>query len=566
MSLLKKSNRDPVTSVLEVGSSHVAAARFRRTTTAVHLEAFAFREVVESDGAAVETLSNETADAIREVAATLDRKQAVTLVIPGHLALIKTIRVPTAAEAQRDNLIAFEARQNIPFPLEEVVWSSQVRSEIEGEWDVLLVAAKIDGVRDVVRAVTATGLSVDRVVPASICPLDTPLLSRDPELVVSIGARSTHLLFRAGDSRQVRTLSLAGQSVTRSIAKTLGQSFAEAEQLKRGVLSGKVDLPAETPAAQAVKAAVDSFAARLQLEISRSLVTQVRQSGAPTPSQLRLAGGGSMAPSLAEQLDQKWRGTVSAFDAFAGVDVAAELRAQIDEAGAKRLSDLVCIATAADTGMSAINLAPPELGRAKAARERRPRWWAAAAIFVAALAVPGLHFSQLTTARENAARDLSQRMVPVQQLADQNQRNLRELERLQDEAAILADRVAARDAWSHLLIDLQKSLTAVGDVWLERLEVLPPVESARRFDPANQSEPGPPQRVPVKLRLSGRLLDRDNPLSRVSPAAYERVTALLSRFVESPRIVEIEGERFDASEPGLLRFDFTLVINPSIPL
>ncbi len=143
MSLLGKSNRDAVTSVLEVGSSHVTAARFTRHSSNHRIESFAFREVAESEGTAGDAVSTETTRAILEVAPTLARKDTVTLIIPGHQALIKTIRVPTAAAAQRDKLIAFEARQNIPFPLDEVVWSSQIRQEVDGEWKVLLVAAKI---------------------------------------------------------------------------------------------------------------------------------------------------------------------------------------------------------------------------------------------------------------------------------------------------------------------------------------------------------------------------------------------------------------------------------------
>jgi type IV pilus assembly protein PilM len=68
--------------------------------------------------------------------------------------------------------------------------------------------------------------------------------------------------------------------------------------------------------------------------------------------------------------------------------------------------------------------------------------------------------------------------------------------------------------------------------------------------------------LPLRLRFSGRLLDRENPLSRVSQSSYERVTLLLSRIGESEFVEAVEGERFDASALGILRFDFTVVVNP----
>jgi type IV pilus assembly protein PilM len=62
--------------------------------------------------------------------------------------------------------------------------------------------------------------------------------------------------------------------------------------------------------------------------------------------------------------------------------------------------------------------------------------------------------------------------------------------------------------------------------------------------------------------LSGRLLDVANPQSKVSPESLERVKQLLASFTNSQFIAAVENERFDTNHPGLLKFDFTLVINP----
>jgi type IV pilus assembly protein PilM len=66
----------------------------------------------------------------------------------------------------------------------------------------------------------------------------------------------------------------------------------------------------------------------------------------------------------------------------------------------------------------------------------------------------------------------------------------------------------------------------------------------------------------VRLALSGRLLDVTNPQSKVSPESTLRVKQLLASFTGSQFIAAVENERFDNSQNGLLRFDFTLVINP----
>ena len=70
----------------------------------------------------------------------------------------------------------------------------------------------------------------------------------------------------------------------------------------------------------------------------------------------------------------------------------------------------------------------------------------------------------------------------------------------------------------------------------------------------------------MKLTLGGRLLDVANPVSNVSPESYERVKKLIASFTGSPFLTAVENERFDNTQPGLLRFDFTLVVNAARPL
>jgi len=80
---------------------------------------------------------------------------------------------------------------------------------------------------------------------------------------------------------------------------------------------------------------------------------------------------------------------------------------------------------------------------------------------------------------------------------------------------------------------------------------------------AGAAAPAPPA---LRLTLSGRLLDVANPVSNVSPESFDRVKKLIAGFTGSPFITAVENERFDNTQPGLLRFDFTLVVNARRPL
>ncbi|MCC5024664.1 MAG: hypothetical protein J6386_18545 [Candidatus Synoicihabitans palmerolidicus] len=325
--------------------------------------------------------------------------------------------------------------------------------------------------------------------------------------------------------------------------------------------------------ARAVTGAADAFGARLELEISRSLVTHNRQSGGRDPVQIVLTGGGAQVPGLARRLEEKLGLPVSMLSFGQELEVSAATRLAMEEQGAQTLSgDLVGGAWAGLSMQSGINLLPQDWGAEREAKSRRPRWMWAAGMVVVATALPGVHYARWATARTEAAAAWGRQMTPHYAWQEEIRSNWDRQETLREELSTLNELVTAREAWEGLLADLQARMTTVEDVWFERMQVLPKKGNAERVQAGRQAmrgmgawiDDGEDRTVkaePLQLRVSGRLLDRENPLSRVSQSSYERATTLLSRLVESPYVMETEGERFDAGDPGILRFDFTLVLN-----
>lgn len=122
----------------------------------------------------------------------------------------------------------------------------------------------------------------------------------------------------------------------------------------------------------------------------------------------------------------------------------------------------------------------------------------------------------------------------------------------------------SKSNWINFLSDLQERLYEVEDVWLEKLQV---VRSTRQSTPpAPRQAAAAKEAEPLKLTLTGRLLDRNNPVSKVSNDSRARVETLLKSFKDSNFILDVQDERFDTSQPGILRFDFTLLVNPRNPL
>ena len=533
--------------VVEIGTSHVAAGLF--TQRDHHRELQYLRHVelaLDEGGESVAFAGMERA--LGELQSDRGIRGEVVLVVPGHLALCKQVKVPVVAEEQRPKLIEFEVRQAIPFDLDQVYWAHRERGIHEGELDVMIVAAKTDGIDRLLQVCASVGLAVKAVMAAGPTLLSLVGQAEGSSALISVGARATHLVFKDGERVHLRTLTLAGNSVTHDIANRLDQSFAEAEQLKRGIGSGKISLPEETRAGEAVKEATASFGARLKQEISRTLVTQMRPAGIAPPRQTRLAGGGVQGLPTGLNFGAAESEPSSEWSLPADLVVTDDAAREVSRVGAGRIADMIgAYFSASERGGYHFDLAPPRMREARAAQRQRPRWIMAASLLVVATFLPGLHFNRLAAARMESTEELRRQTVPVQVLQNQVTSHLDELAHLRDEAGVWQEQLQSRHAWEGLMADLQSSLGQTGDVWLERLQALPMAEAAEDR---------------LRLRISGRLLDRENPLTRVSQNSYQRATALLVRFVESPRITAIEGERFDASEPGMLRFDFTLVINP----
>jgi len=107
------------------------------------------------------------------------------------------------------------------------------------------------------------------------------------------------------------------------------------------VLSGHSDLPAGSPSRAAVQRAAATFAARLQLEITRSALNHRRVSGGAAPVAVYLTGGGSLIPELPAVLAEKLKLRIERYEALRHVDLSGDARAAGADAVAPVLADLV---------------------------------------------------------------------------------------------------------------------------------------------------------------------------------------------------------------------------------
>ena len=528
--------------VLDCGASRTALGVFSRKGSRLRFDEYALEVFPATAGTDDNWLEN-TSTALKALRAKIKMSAPVVLVLPAHLALTKLIKTPRVEPAKRAKVIRFEAEQSIPYALADVVWDSVVVGEREIDLEVLLAAAKLEAVEPLCAAVQAAGFEPRLILPSPLATLAGYRLvhaaQAESSLVLNIGARSTSLLLAEAKRFVARTLSLGGNSITQQLAENQDCDPGEAEAIKLGDRSGTLTADA-----------METLATRLAQEITRSVLHFKRQSDMEKPTRIHLTGGGARLAGLAEALAGKLKVPVDRLDLLSAIESGTGVARNDPADHALTLADLIgAAATQLLPSQPVLNLLPPKLRRHENLRRRQPWLITAAILAVAALVPPVVYYRSVADEASRKTAAIERELSPLRKRDARNRVNLQQLDELKQQVAQLQGAYDRRASWLDLLADLQDRLVKVEDVWLEKLQLTP-------------TAPG----TPVKLVISGRMLDKTNPLSKVSPETFHRVKALLASIVDSPFVASVEGERIDNTQPGILKFDVVLVADPARPL
>ncbi len=564
-----------ITQVIDCGGTHVAAGFFSATNGSVTLDAF-YTENIGCDY----TNDDEWISAVYQGVEAIHQQRklagAVSLVIPGHLLLTKFLKIPHVAKSKRDQIVRFEAQQNIPFPLNEVVWDYEVVADDGTEFEVALVAIKLDIIDQLCTEIARFGVEVNLVEPSCMAQYNGfhHTHSQDDEniLIANIGGRSSNLLFISETGFFVRNVTLAGNTLTQAIAEETGQPLADAEVTKWEYIA---EAHEKGEAGEPYGKQVDAFLRRLVMETTRSIVNFRRQSGESKVDRVYLTGGGALLPGMTEHLAEKLDLPTEHYNPFESITLGAGVDADYVQSHPHHVGELFgCALRELGESKTHFNLVPPLIAKQIEFRKRKPIIMAAAVLLVGSLVLPIYSAGHTVMAYQDTIAEIDARLNPVQRNYNEYRRITERIEEASDQIAALKGLSESRANWVDFFNDLQRRLTEVEDVWLERLEITRSGGGAQQttgglFGGAQQQQPQNDREVDrpqVRLHISGRMLDRENPLERASPDTRVRVSALFDSILESQYITRKENEEFDTSSPGILRFDVTLIADPDSPL
>ena len=173
--------------------------------------------------------------ALREVLAETGTKaRDINVCAPGFQVFSKFVKLPPVDAGKVTQIIQYEAQQNVPFPLAEVVWDYQILgSSTGGELEVLLVAIKSEVVEGLFRMAEEAKLRLQLcdVSPAALCNAFRYNYGdlQDCTMLLDIGAKTSNLLFFENGKVFSRSISLGANSITQDFANESKLKFEIAE-------------------------------------------------------------------------------------------------------------------------------------------------------------------------------------------------------------------------------------------------------------------------------------------------------------------------------------------------
>lgn len=499
---------------LNLGTQTIGLAEFQRTANGdgVLLNAFQQTEILADPGAEAARLP-QIRFAVNELKGGLKLRgrTPVNYAVSGQNLFARFVKLPTVAEDKVEQIIGFEAQQNVPFPIDEVVWDYQLvaggkngaATVNDGQVEVVLVAIKadlLDGLND---AAQGAGFRT-HVVDAAPMALYNAFRynyadAAGGSLLIDLGARTTNLIFVEAGKVFSRSIPIGGNAITQAIAKEFTEPFQAAEQRKRRggyVALGGTYAEDKDPEVARMAKIIRHTMTRLHAEIGRSINFYRAQQGGSPPQRVFLCGGTANLPYLREFFAEKiHQAPVEFFNPLRNVTVGPGVNVEAAARLAHQLGELVGLGLRGllDCPMQ-LNLRPTSVVRARRASSRRPYLAAAAACLLVALAGWWIYYLRATRIKEAVVEQLAAKVAGMQNIEKQFQRLKADTDALTARAAPLTQAIEDRQFYPRLLNDLNSRLPREGNksshVWITQLEPTSAGRVVAFEDPGKPLAPG----------------------------------------------------------------------------
>ena len=544
--------------IVNLAASNVSVSQFSAAAGTLVLEQFYVEEIAPGLTGDEEWL-NAAIAALANLVNQHGLKGRVTVIAPAFLLLQKPLKVAQVEKAKQAQIVAFEAQNAIPYPLNEVIWDSQLMASDGVEAEVLLFALRTEVATRIANLVTSTGLRPMSIQAAPLLDSQAFRLAggsaAEEVLIVNVGARSTTLSFVGPSGVNIQTATnMGGNLLTQGISDNTGQPFATSEAIKVGYFSGVLQLAESDPQVAVLQANAQTFIRRLAQDINRRLINVRRGANGRQPARIPITGRGSQVPGLAEQLCETLRLGVEPFDPSSVITPGEGITADLLQRAKHQITEVIGEAARLVLPQpSGVNLIPRDIAAQQAFDARKPRLLAAAAL---AAAAPFCVWLALASSEGWNKEQIDEVLKRQTELAGRRS----SIEESRKQAAELAAKckelefvLLNRSNWPAFLGDLQARVGTCKNTWIEDLhikyETLPSA-------PATEGQPPAPPVVVAKVVLSVRFLFTEVPLDEKryrSAPEKAHIARLVEALTKSPYVSTIPVNEISVTDQNTIR-------------
>ncbi len=309
----------------------------------------------------------------------------VVISAPSQSGFTRFVKLPPVESSKVPEIVRFEAEQQIPFDISEVIWRWQAFTDPDSpDVEVGIFAMKRADVGDVLDRFQDAGMRVDVVQMAPLAlynfaAFDEQTTEDGATLVVDVGTDKTDLVVADGPRIWTRTLQVGGSNFTAALVKAFKLSFAKAEKHKRAAATSKY--------ARQIFQAMRPVFAELVQEVQRSIGYYTQLHRESRFKRVLGLGNGFRLPGLQKFLEQNLNIPVLRVDSYNKLATSALVNAP------RFTENVLSFAVAYGLALQGLgatriqtNLLPSEIARKRLWAKKRPWFAAAAALVLVALA------------------------------------------------------------------------------------------------------------------------------------------------------------------------------------
>ncbi len=404
--------------------------------------------------------------------------KGVNVCAPGYHVFSKFVKLPPVDAGKVTQIIQYEAQQNVPFPLAEVVWDYQIMgSAASGELEVLLVAVKSEVVEGLFRVAAQAKLQL-QLCDASPAALINAFRYNygdleDCTMLLDIGAKTSNLIFFEKGKVFSRSINLGANAITHDFSNEMKLKFDVAEQIKiaEGFVSlgGAYEEP-ENPNQAAISKIARQFMTKLHIQVNQTIQFYRGQQGGAQPQRLFLSGGASIMPYTAQFFAEKLNVPVEYFNPLRNVQIDPSVSLEELAQVAHSLGEVVGLGlrNLANCPVE-MNLMPDSTLRWQAFDQKKPYFIATIFSLVLVAGAVGFLFQELAVTKENDIADLEPKVAVLENISKRFNQANEQLKLEKSRSEQITSLMEARYYWADVLSDLRRVLIQSEDDMKKKL-------------------------------------------------------------------------------------------------